>query len=206
MIPPAGKTLVLATGNPHKVRELSDLLSPLQVRLASLADFPATTPIEEDGAAPAQNARKKASGYARQLQQWVVADDTALEVDALHGAPGVRSARYAGHRATMTENRAKLLSDLAQVPDDQRTARFVCHLAIADPSGEIVAEATGVCTGRIRRTQAAGTYGFGYDSLFEVSDCGRTLAELAPDVTAVVGHRGSAVRALLEKLKRKTPR
>ena len=143
MIPPLCKTLVLATGNPHKVRELSELLSALDVQLTSLADWPATTPVDEDGATPAENARKKASGYARQLKQWVLADDTALCVDALDGAPGVRSARYAGAHATMAENRAQLLAELAHVPDPQRTAQFVCHLAVANPAGDIVMEASG---------------------------------------------------------------
>ena len=129
------KILVLATGNPHKVRELSELLLPLPVRLASLADYPATTPVEEDGATPAENARQKASGYARQLQQWVLADDTALHVDALHGAPGVRSARYAGPHATMARIVPSCWPISHMLPDDERTARFVCHLAIADPAG-----------------------------------------------------------------------
>jgi XTP/dITP diphosphohydrolase len=171
------------------------------VQLASLADYAAAIPVEEDGASSAENVRQKAIGYARQLQQWVLADDTALQVDALRGAPGVRSARYAGQHATMAENRAKLLAELADVPDAQRTARFVCCLAVADSAGQIVAEATGICPGWIRRTAAAGAYGFGYDALFEVADCGQTLAELSPDVTAIVGHRGRAVRALLEQLK-----
>jgi XTP/dITP diphosphohydrolase len=196
MIPSLCKTLVLATGNPHKVRELSELLSTLDVHLTSLADWPATTPVDEDGSTPAENARKKASGYARQLQQWVLADDTALCVDALDGAPGVRSARYAGAHATMAENRAHLLAELAHVPDQQRTARFVCHLAVANPAGEIVVEASGACAGRIRREPTAGSFGFGYDALFEVADVHRTLAELPPEITAAVGHRGRAVRAL----------
>ena len=197
LVPAGIERLVLATGNAHKVRELTQLLSHLPVQLASLADFPAAQSVAEDGATAAENARQKAQGYARQLGQWVLADDTALHVDALHGAPGVLSARYAGHGATMAENRAKLLAALAHVPDPQRTAHFICHLALADPAGRIVAEATGTCPGRIRRTPSAGVYGIGYDCLFEVSECGRTLAELAPDVTAQVGHRGRAVRALL---------
>jgi XTP/dITP diphosphohydrolase len=193
------KILVLATGNPHKVRELAALLSPLSVQLASLADYAAAIPVAEHGATTTENVRQKATLYARQLQQWVLADDTALQVDALHGAPGVRSARYAGPHATMAENRAKLLADLAAVPDAERTARFVCQLAVADPTGRIVVEAAGVCPGRIRREPAAGAFGFGYDALFEVSDTGQTLAELTPDVTAIVGHRGRAVRVLLER-------
>jgi len=199
MVPSAVTTLVLATGNQHKARELAALLSPLRLRLVSLLDFPAVRPVAESGMTPAENARQKACGYARQLAQWVLADDTALHVDALCGAPGVRSARYAGPHATMAENRAKLLAELADVPDPHRTARFVCHLAVANPAGQIVAEAAGVCPGQIRRTPATGAYGFGYDALFEVSACGQTLAELAPDMTAAVGHRGHAFRALLEQ-------
>ncbi|MHB0956648.1 MAG: non-canonical purine NTP pyrophosphatase [Pirellulaceae bacterium] len=199
MIPSTCKTLVLATGNPHKVRELERLLSALDVRLTSLTDWPATIAVEENGVTAADNARKKASGYARQLEQWVLADDTALCVDALDGAPGVRSARYAGHDAPMAANRARLLAELIRVPDAQRTAQFVCHLALADPAGEIITEATGVCPGRIRREATAGSFGFGYDTLFEVADFNQTLAELPPEITAVVGHRGRAVRALLER-------
>ena len=192
------EVLVLASGNAHKVRELSELLAPLGCPLQSLADFPATVPVIEDGATTAENARTKASGYARQLGQWVLADDTALEVDALCGAPGVRSSRYAGDEATMADNRAKLLVDLSHVPRDQRAARFICHLAVADPCGEIIAEAVGRCEGRIRHVAAVGDFGFGYDCLFEVEGCGgRTLAELSPSETALVGHRGQAVRALV---------
>jgi len=194
--------LVLATGNPHKVRELSGLLASLGVPLASLADYPATTPVEEDGASSLENARAKARGYALQLQQWVLADDTVLCVDALGGAPGILSARYAGERATMEENRATLLADLELVSDHQRTAHFVCHLVVADPSGQIAAESRGTCAGRILREPCAGQYGFGYDSLFQVSGYNQTLAELAPDITARVGHRGRAVAQLGERMGR----
>jgi len=192
-------TLVLATGNPHKVRELLELLAPLQLRIQTLADWPSVLTVVEDGRTPAENAHKKATGYARQLAAWVLADDTALCVDALGGAPGVRSARYAGDGATMEENRARLLADLVDVPDARRTARFVCHVAVADPAGEIVLEATGTCEGRVLRAASTGPFGFGYDVLFAVDGCDRTLAELPPDVSARVGHRGRAVRRLLEK-------
>ncbi|MHB8897337.1 MAG: RdgB/HAM1 family non-canonical purine NTP pyrophosphatase [Thermoguttaceae bacterium] len=189
-------TLVLATGNPHKVRELEVLLRPLQVPLLSLADFPQTVPVEENGETLAENARRKAIGYARALGEWVLADDTGLEVDALGGAPGVRSARFAGQGATMAENRAKLLQELAGVPETKRWARFVCQLAVADPGGEVVAESQGECRGRIR-LEGTGQYGFGYDSLLEIAEYRRTLAELGPAATAAIGHRGRAVRALL---------
>ncbi len=192
----ACQALVLATTNVHKANELSELLRSLPIPCRSLADFPTASPVAEDGRTLSENARKKATGYARQLLQWVLADDTGLEVDALDGAPGIRSARYAGDRATMAENRAQLLADLASVPAGQWTARFVCHLSVADPAGLIVAEAVGVCEGRLR-AKPAGKFGFGYDGLFEVGGQGRTMAELAPEVVAVVGHRGQAVRQLL---------
>jgi XTP/dITP diphosphohydrolase len=193
--------LVLATGNPHKVIELSELFRPLQVELKSLADWPAVVPVIEDGVTPAENARKKAVGYARQLGEWVLGDDTALCVDALGGEPGVRSARYAGEQATMEQNRALLLEKLASVPDEQRTARFVCELVIASPDGEIVLEATGTCAGRILHAPSVGSFGFGYDVLFAVDGCRGALADLPPDVTAQVGHRGHAARALLMQLR-----
>ncbi len=189
--------LVLATGNRHKYQELCDLLTPLQIPLRSLADYSPVPAVDEDGRTIQANARKKAIYYAQQFHQWVLADDTALEVDALGGAPGVRSARYAGPHASMTDHRALLLEQLRHVPLSQRSARFVCQLALADPKGAIVAESTGECLGRILNQPADGPYGFGYDVLFEVTGIGRTLAELSPAETAAVGHRGHAVRALL---------
>ncbi len=191
-------SLVLATGNPDKFRELSELLVPIGLPLHCLAEFSLVRPVVEDGQTLAENAIKKAVGYARQLGKWVLADDTGLQVDVLNGDPGVRSARYAGEQASMAENRQKLLESLQHVPLAQRTARFVCQLAVADPTGTIVAQATGQCPGRITERDSGGPYGFGYDVLFEVGDCqGQTLAELPPDQTARLGHRGCAVRELL---------
>ncbi len=188
--------LVLATGNPHKVQELTELLRPLRIPLKSLADFSEAVSVEEDGETLAENARRKAVGYATALGRWVLADDTGLEVDALNGAPGVRSARFAGDAATMPENRAKLLGELKGIPEAKRRARFVCHLAVANPDGELVIETSGVCCGRLRSV-GTGEFGFGYDSLFEIVEYRRTLAELGPAATAVIGHRGRAVRRLL---------
>ena len=188
--------LVLASGNPHKVRELTELFGSLQVAIKSLADSSTMVLIDEDGETLAENARRKAVGYAQALGEWVLADDTGLEVDALKGAPGVRSARFAGDGATMAENRARLLEDLADIPGPERTGRFVCHLVIASPGGEVVAEATGICRGRLR-FEPAGEFGFGYDSLFEIVEYRRTLAELGPAATAAIGHRGRAVRGLV---------
>ncbi len=196
-IPPS--VLVLATGNPHKVQELTRLLAALAIPLQSLADYPAVQAIAEDGSTLAENARKKAAGYARQLCAWVLADDTGLEVDALQGAPGIHSSRYAGEGATMKQNRIKLLEALSDVPPPQRAARFVCQLAVADPAGEIVAEAQGYCPGAILRQPSAGACGFGYDVLFQVDGTSLTLAEMNPEQTARWGHRGRAVRELLKR-------
>ena len=192
-------SLVLATGNPDKFRELRELLVPLALSLHSLAEFPLVRPVVEDGATLAENAVKKATGFARQLGKWVLADDTGLEVDALDGAPGVRSARYAGDGASMVQNRQKLLTALQHVPPGQRTARFVCELAVAGPTGAIVAQAAGHCPGQILTCESGGAFGFGYDVLFEVQNAeGKTLAELPPEQTNQLGHRGRAVCELLK--------
>jgi XTP/dITP diphosphohydrolase len=162
-----------------------------------LADFPHVTPAVEDGQTLAENACKKAVGYAQQLARWVLADDTGLEVDVLNGAPGVRSARYAGDKATMAENRDKLLADLSEYPESQWSARYVCHLAVANPAGELVAQTFGECPGRIRR-KPAGESGFGYDVLFEVQAYGRTMAELTDEELATIGHRARALQSLAQ--------
>lgn len=192
-------SLVLATGNPHKAKELSLLLAPTEIPLRSLADFPGVSAVAENGGNLRENACLKAGGYARQLNRWVLADDTGLEVTALHGAPGVHSARYAGDRATREENCRKLLDDLRGIAPERRQARFVCHLALANPQGEIVVETEGVCTGSIRDTPR-GEGGIGYDSLFEVQGLNLRLAELTWEQTLEVGHRGRAVDILLRKL------
>lgn len=191
------RRLIIATTNPHKLRELKALLASLNLEIVGLADMhPQVPPAPEDGNSLAENARGKAQFYARLLRQWVLSDDTGLFVDALGGAPGVRSARYAGEGVSMCEHRTKLLRELQHVASAERTAQFLCHLAIAAPNGQIVFETTGECRGRIR-TDPTGSGGFGYDVLFEVEGLGRTLAELDDDETAQFGHRGQAARQLL---------
>jgi XTP/dITP diphosphohydrolase len=191
------RRLVLATTNAHKLRELRRLLAPLGVPLVGLGEIgTVVSAVAEEGDSLSEISRAKASAYARQLGEWVLSDDTGLEVDALGGAPGVRTARYAGESATMAENRAKLLADLVGYGPAERGARFVCCLSVAAPDGEVVLEATGICPGRIR-TEPSGDAGFGYDVLFEVDGLGRTLAELDDAQTAEVGHRGRAVREIV---------
>lgn len=195
--------LLLATGNAHKVQELATSLAPLGVPLLSLCDFPGAAAVVEDGETLRDNALKKAIGYAQQTGQWVLADDTGLEVAALGGEPGVRSARYAGDSATAAENRAKLIAALKDVPLAKRAARFVCHLAIANPAGEIFCEAIGECHGRIQ-DEALGQYGIGYDAHLEIVEYRRRLAEMSPAATRLIGHRGRATQRLLQELRRRS--
>lgn len=185
--------LVLGTFNRKKGEELAGLLELAGVRMGTLADFPGVQPVEEDGQSFAENARRKAAGYARQIGQWVLADDSGLLVDALGGRPGVYSARYAGPGADDAANRRKLLAELAEVPLEKRTARFECHLALADPTGAIRAEAAGQCRGRITFAER-GQQGFGYDPLFEILEYHRTFGELGPVAKGRLSHRGRAIQ------------
>lgn len=187
--------LVLGTFNRKKGEELAGLLELPGVRIGTLADFPDARPVEEDGQTFAKNARCKASGYARQIGQWVLADDSGLVVVALGGRPGVRSARYAGPEADDAANRQKLLAELGELPLEQRTARFECHLALADPSGAIRAEAAGQCRGRITFAER-GQQGFGYDPLFEILEYHRTFGELGPVAKGRLSHRGRAIQRI----------
>ena len=162
---------------------------------------------EETGRTFADNARDKALYYANATARWCLADDSGLEVDALGGAPGVRSARYAAdclgpgapREAVDAANSARLLEELKDVPDEKRTARFVCCLALAG-RGQILIETAGTVEGRIGR-EARGSNGFGYDPLFFVPGLGRTAAELRPEEKNRISHRGQAVRRLADRLK-----
>jgi XTP/dITP diphosphohydrolase len=191
--------LVLGTANRKKGIELADLLRPVGVELRTLADFPGDFQVAEDGDTFAANARLKAAGYARLLGQWVLADDSGLEVDALGGRPGVFSARYAGPDATDASNNRLLLEQLGDTPLADRTARFVCHIAVADPAGEIQAESEAACRGRIL-FEPRGDDGFGYDPLFEIVEYHRTFAEFGLRVKAALSHRARAARGLIPQL------
>lgn len=192
-------SIVLATRNPGKLREIRQALADLPVRIAGLEGFPPVPEPEENGHTFAENAREKALYYARASGQWCLADDSGLVVDALNGAPGVFSARYAADRCPAgakretidAANNAKLLEALADVPDSQRTARFVCSLALASPQA-VLLEADGAIEGRIGRI-ARGVNGFGYDPLFYI-DRGCTTAELPSEEKNQISHRGQALR------------
>jgi XTP/dITP diphosphohydrolase len=192
------RRVVLATANRGKAREIAAMLGPeWEVRLQ--ADY-GITPIEETGSSFAENALAKARHAAAATGLAALADDSGLEVDALGGAPGIESARYAGPGADDTDNRDRLLAELAHVPDAARSARFRCVLAYVRGSEDahpLMAE--GTWEGRITHGPR-GIAGFGYDSLFEDPECGLTAAEMAPAAKNERSHRARALRALRQKL------
>ena len=195
------KTVVIASNNAHKAREIAEALDFPGWEFRTLRELGIASDPREDADTFECNARIKARA-AREASggKAVLADDSGLAVDALDGAPGVRSARYAGEGAADADNNAKLLDALAGVPDAQRTARFVCTLVFIDEDGsEEVAH--GVVEGRIGRAER-GEHGFGYDPLFlpDVFGGERTLAEALPQEKNAVSHRGNALRALRARI------
>ncbi|MEX1223792.1 MAG: non-canonical purine NTP pyrophosphatase [Pirellulales bacterium] len=197
--------LVLGTHNRKKGREMAELLAPHGIGLRTLADYPAAIEVVEDGDSFAANARLKAKQQAVHLGEWVLAEDSGLSVDALRGAPGIYSARYAGERADDEQNNAKLLVELRGVSTPSRTAHYTCHMTLCDPQGVIRAEAERTCHGVIRAAPA-GTGGFGYDPLFEVRELHRTFGELGPTVKRVLSHRARATYTILPQLLRELNR
>ena len=193
------KTIVLATGNAGKIRELSAMLAEYgpDIRVLGLKDFPHIGDIPETGATFEDNARIKAREVARLTGLVAVADDSGLAVDALDGAPGVYSARYSGEDATDERNVEKLLGAMSGVPDERRGCAFVCVMLAATPGG---LELTGRGEWRGRVTHApAGTQGFGYDPVFLDEELGLTAAQMEPQVKNGRSHRGLALRDLLGK-------
>jgi XTP/dITP diphosphohydrolase len=185
--------LVLATLNAGKARELAALLGDVPYEVRALAELPGAALPEETGDSYRANALLKARAAARRTGAWALADDSGIEVAALAGAPGVRSARFGGPGLDDARRCALLLEALRGVPPEQRAARFRCVVAVVDPAGrEHTAE--GVVDGVITDAPR-GKHGFGYDPLFFYPPLGRTFAELSPDEKARVDHRGRAVRA-----------
>jgi XTP/dITP diphosphohydrolase len=193
--------LVVGTRNRKKREELLDILGTDGLELRDLTQYPDAPEVVEDGATFADNARKKAVELARHLGQWVLGEDSGLVVPALNGRPGVYSARYAGKQGDDDANNARLLAELAPLPDDRRAAYYVCTTALADPAGEVRAEAEGRCHGVIPR-QARGTGGFGYDPLFLIPEYHRTFGELSARVKHALSHRGRALARLRPALRR----
>ncbi len=187
--------LLVATNNPGKVREFEELLAGLPFEVTFPAREGIALEVEESGATFEDNARLKALAYARASGLPTLADDSGLEVDALGGAPGVWSARYAGPGAGDADRYQKLLNALAGVPDGRRTARFRCVVALAWPDGAI-RTAEGRCEGQIGWAPR-GEHGFGYDPVFIVDGSGgQTMAELPPEIKNRISHRARAVQAM----------
>lgn len=187
--------LLIATNNAGKMRELNALLENLPLRLRQLSEFPHVVEVEETGKTFAENALLKARLYSRQTNLWTLADDSGLEVDALGGAPGVLSARYAGADATDEERNARLLSELEGTDDAQRTARFVCAIALCDPATGATEIFSGTCEGRISH-QPRGRRGFGYDPLFVPHGHTQTFGELSEASKQQISHRARALSAV----------
>jgi XTP/dITP diphosphohydrolase len=192
--------LLVATNNPGKVQEYEELLAdvPLPREIEIAITFPGqeglTLEVDETGETFEENARLKALAFARASGLLTLADDSGLEVDALGGAPGVRSARYGGPLADDVDRYRKLLAALSEVPADRRSARFRCVVALALPDGKVYT-VDGVCEGEIGFAPR-GEHGFGYDPVFVVAGYGgRTMAELAPEVKNQISHRARAVAA-----------
>ncbi|HEY1686408.1 MAG TPA: RdgB/HAM1 family non-canonical purine NTP pyrophosphatase [Tepidisphaeraceae bacterium] len=196
--------ILIATTNAGKLREFQQMLGD-QFALMDLSAFPQVDEVEETGKTFAENAALKAIGYAKQTSQWTIADDSGLCVDALAGSPGIFSARWAqrhGRDKGDQSNNELLLEQMHNVADEARGAKFVCALALSDPSGKIVLTTDDFVPGRILR-EPRGKNGFGYDPLFFVPELNRTAAELLPEEKSRVSHRGRALRkmrGLLESL------
>ena len=191
-------TLLIATSNPGKLREVIAILEDLPLRLESLADHPSPPQPVEDGATFEENAELKALHYAGLTGRWTLADDSGLVVDALDGAPGVYSARYAGPENDAAANNAKLIEALAGVAPAQRSARFYCAIAVADRS-TVQIVTSGAWEGRILDAPR-GTQGFGYDPLFFVPSYNMTAAEMDSSLKNRLSHRAHALRRMRENL------
>jgi XTP/dITP diphosphohydrolase len=191
--------LIVATRNAHKTREIAQILGAA-LAVQDLTTHPEISEIAENGASFEENAKLKAIAVSKQLPGLVIADDSGLEVEALRGAPGIHSARYAGKNASDTEKIAKLLGELAKVDakGDQRRARFRCVLAVAR-EGQVLGTFEGVVEGEIAE-RSRGSHGFGYDPVFVPDGFEETFAELPEELKNSVSHRSKAIRKLQAKL------
>lgn len=191
--------LLIASKNPGKIKEFRQLLSDFQIILHSANEFEEIPEPEETGETFADNAILKARYYAEKTGLISLADDSGLAVDALNGAPGVFSARYAGADATNDERIAKLLNELGEIPIENRSARFICSMAISEKDGKILHLAEGICEGKIA-FQPAGTNGFGYDPIFIPNEFSQSFGELSDEIKHKISHRGQAIAKIIKFL------
>lgn len=190
------RTLVLATGNQGKVRELRELLRKIPYELKSLRDFDPIVDVDETGSTFEQNAILKAKGFATQTGHLSLADDSGLEVESLGNAPGVLSARLGGVDAGYDVKIAKLLQMIEARADESRRARFVCVMAVSDRDGNVLNTSRGICSGTIARAPRGGN-GFGYDPIFIPDGYDQTFGELGDDVKRRISHRALAAELII---------
>lgn len=204
--------IVFATGNAGKMREIREILKDMDMEILSMKEAGVNADIAEDGATFAENAVIKAETVARLLAAKgdaayegaiVLADDSGLAIDALNGEPGIHSARYMGEDTPYSAKSADLIERLTGVPDEKRTARFVCAIAAVFATGETVTT-QGVIEGRIGYEEK-GDNGFGYDPIFYVPECGCTAAQLTEEEKNRISHRGKALEAMKEELRKRIP-
>lgn len=205
-----GRQIIFATGNAGKMREIREIMRDVDAEILSMKDAGIDADITEDGATFAENALIKAGAVAGLVREQadglyadavVVADDSGLEIDYLNKEPGIYSARYLGEDTPYSVKNKNLLERLAGVPEEQRTARFVCAIAAVLPDGEVIAT-QGTIEGRIDE-QIRGANGFGYDPIFYVPEYGCTTAQLSEEQKNQISHRGKALEALKEELKKR---
>ncbi len=191
--------LVVASRNLKKSLEIQDLLAPRGILVVSVGKFEGVPEVIEDGTTFGENAAKKAVQTALHLGMWALGEDSGLCADALGGAPGIFSARFSGNDATDDSNNAKLIRELQGIPDECRGAKYVCHLAIADPQGAVRLSCEATCRGRITH-EPRGTHGFGYDPYFLIREYHRTFGELSPIVKQHLSHRARAFARVMGEL------
>ncbi len=191
------KRLVVASKNKGKIKEFEQMLGKFDFQVLSLNDFGQIEEPEETGSTFLDNAKLKASYYAQKTKEYCMADDSGLQVDALNGAPGVYSARYAGLDATDEKNNKLLIKNMTG--QTNRNCQFFCALAIADPTGKIVFTTQGLCHGTLLE-QPIGDNGFGYDPLFFSVDLQKTLAQALPDEKNSISHRSKALQDMVKLL------
>ena len=191
--------LVIASRNAKKVGEIAGLLAAHGVTVQSVDEFDGVPDVVEDGETFGENAAIKATRTARVLGHWTLGEDSGLCVDALDGGPGIRSARFSGEDADDLDNNRLLIQRLRDVPQQQRGACYVCHVAVSDPAGEVRLSVEATCRGRIV-DQARGENGFGYDPHFLLREYHLTFGELAPVVKQYLSHRARAFARLIPEL------
>ena len=192
------KKIIIATKNKGKAKDFEALFGPLGYEVLTLHDVADDMDVEETGTTFEENALLKATALANHLQTMVIADDSGLEIDALDGRPGIYSARYAGEEKSDEANIDKVLEELKDVKESERTARFVCAIAVASPTSEPFT-VRGTCEGIIAQ-ERKGTNGFGYDPIFFVPSENKMMAELTAEEKGAISHRGNAIKLLAANL------